>query len=739
MVLMALAPVLNQVPQSATSLPSATQNRASDQFSKATDKTRSSEAANTTGRDGKNTSVNKFDQSKVQARSDKDKEQGGQDDGSRLSRIVNGVRVTTTDGRVIGRVSVGTNAPNSTAASQNAGMNKPEMMRQPGPATGAELRQPVPTAANTILTMPRPLEARSTRPGETSGKVSSDFASSGTTSSLNAEAAIRDQPDSGGSSGGGGGQQGKGDQGGDTSGGDRGGGGNQNTGGFGGGGGNIGPSGPGGSSQEPEDFSFSALQRAVQRAAIAEAKAMGLDPAQAVRFSKLDPAVRAAVRDFGDKFPAAMFSELSLNSLDNLAKIIPVGELVSDIIADVLHKICHNPKGDDWGAADLFKLLSTTQDFMESQSPANRTAKNLLDTVDALTLPPSSPDILGKISKALQSGAISGQSMIPSNLINSVANLTEDQLAFKGNDGRGQISGPSAADRVSVPPALRAAAIAEGDQLGLDQMGAFQYASTELGLRPALRQFISENPGLRLGTFDIYSLNNISLLLPANEPTTETMASFMRQLVENASQSADWGISDLLKILSSTETLLKGQNPENRQADTLLEIINALIKPPSTPSRLRAISEGLQRPEFSYPTFESPSEINTFIEEVLQSSGTEASGNAQASVASQLAPNSALPRMIQYFLDETPGAKFTSKSMDSVFRLAMTLPDNQAASEVMLSVLRTLRDNTTDEKQWLSPELLPTVLGALHDLFEPVSTDDKTEEFLQLLISSLIV
>jgi hypothetical protein len=259
---MAVTSVVNRNAQAATTPPPGAQ-KAADQFSKvAQQATRSGEAANTKGADGQNTAV-KTDQSKVQGRGERDQDQGDQNHSGKQIRLVNGVRVTTTDGHVTGRVNIrSNNETNVTAGPQNTAMNTPEMKQ----ATGPELRNPSqalpaagPTAGSVVLTMPRPLEARSTRPGETSGKVSNDFASSGTTSSLIAEAAIRDQPDNGGSSDGG-----SGDQGGDTSGGNNSGedlgSGDLGAGGIGGGGGNINRPTATGASPEPDDVGVSRIQ-----------------------------------------------------------------------------------------------------------------------------------------------------------------------------------------------------------------------------------------------------------------------------------------------------------------------------------------------------------------------------------------------------------------------------------------------------------------------------------------------
>jgi hypothetical protein len=212
---MALAPVANRNTEAATTPPPAAQKKAADQFSKVAQQARSNEAANTSGSDGQKTAV-KLDQSKVQGRGERDQNQGDQNHPGKQTRLVNGVRVTTTDGHVTARVNIGNNDAKGAAGSQNAAMGMPEMKQ----ATGAELRnlgQASPTAGNAVLTMPRLPEARTTRLGETAGKVSSD-GSSATTSFLNTEAAIRGQQNGEGSSGGGG-QQGKGDQGGDTPGG----------------------------------------------------------------------------------------------------------------------------------------------------------------------------------------------------------------------------------------------------------------------------------------------------------------------------------------------------------------------------------------------------------------------------------------------------------------------------------------------------------------------------------------
>jgi hypothetical protein len=252
---MALAPVVNRNAQAAS--PPAVQKNAADQFSKATQQARPGEAANTKGADGQNTGV-KTDQSKVQGRGERDQDQSGQNHPGKQTRLVNGMRVTTTDGHVTGRVKVGADDTKSAAGSQNTGTNRPEMRQAAGSELPRIAGQASPIATNVVLTMPRALDSRSTRPGEMAGKATSDFGSNGTTSPLNAEAAIRGQQNGEGSSGGSGGQQGGGDnQGGDTSSGndsgDNAGGSDQDTGGFGGGGNINRPTATGASPDEPDD------------------------------------------------------------------------------------------------------------------------------------------------------------------------------------------------------------------------------------------------------------------------------------------------------------------------------------------------------------------------------------------------------------------------------------------------------------------------------------------------------
>jgi hypothetical protein len=250
---MALSPVVNRDTQAATSTPPAAQKKAADQFSRATEKTRSGETASSSGGDGKSTSV-KADQSKVHGR-DGDKEQGGQQHSQRatVKYLPDGTRVTLKDGHVINRMNAGgSNETNGTTGSQNTALNRQatgsEQLRSPGQAS--------PPAAGVVLTMPRAPDGRTARPGETAAKGSSEGNTSSTTL-MNAEAAVGGQQNSDGSSGGGG-QKGSGDQGGDTTGGnDSGndaGGGDQNAGGFGGGRGNINrPTATGASPEDPDN------------------------------------------------------------------------------------------------------------------------------------------------------------------------------------------------------------------------------------------------------------------------------------------------------------------------------------------------------------------------------------------------------------------------------------------------------------------------------------------------------
>jgi hypothetical protein len=248
---MALTPLVRQDVHAAASPPPAAQKKAADQFSKvAQQATRAGEAANTTGSDGQKTAV-KHNQSKVQGRSERDQDQDGQHHQGKQTRLVNGMRVTTTDGHVTGRVTLGTREAKG-SVNTAATANTAEPVRNTG--------QTLPAAGSMVLATPRPLETRNSRLGET-GKASTD-GTTGATSPLNPETAIRGQQNSGGSSGGGG-QQG---QEGDTTDGNNneGGGvvGNENTGGIGGGGGsNIRPTATGAGPDEPDGDGTTRRQR----------------------------------------------------------------------------------------------------------------------------------------------------------------------------------------------------------------------------------------------------------------------------------------------------------------------------------------------------------------------------------------------------------------------------------------------------------------------------------------------
>jgi hypothetical protein len=725
---MALAPVAYRDAHAAASPATFAQRTVGDQFLTLAEKTRISEAAIASGLDGENSSV-KGDLSKVQSRSERAKDQGDRQHQVTQTRVINGQRVTMTEGRVSSRVNVGHNGSKGTIAT-TAITSEPLRNMSLALSTSGKMIQ-----------VARSLDSRSPRLGE---KIKPPAVGlNGTTGLLNADAGIRVQQNNDSSSGGGGDQQGQSDQsddtiGGNQGGGDNSGGRNHGNGGIGGGGGsNIGPNPPGGNPEDPNGINFEALKRAAQKAAISEANAMGLDSSQAVRFCKLDPSVRAALRDFNPQAATAMFSELSLNSLDNLAKMLPAGEPIVEIMHEVLSKIRNNASGDEWGGADLLRLLATTQSLLERLRPADRNAISLLGTVEVLTLPPSSPNMLLKIGKALQRPELSGRLADGSRLIEEAAGLADNQITYEGIVGRNKINGPGASQQAAVPKALRDAAIREGKDLGFDPITSFEYSCAELALRPALREFVGENPGLKLNALDIHCLNNIALILPANGPTTETVIAFLRQLLANASISESWAPSDLLKILSTAQNLLEGQYPENRQADTLLRIVNALTAPPATPSRLQDITEALRCAEYSDPAFEYPADIETFIETVLHSSRFDpVSDQPMVSRPSQPAPDSALHSMMQYFLDETPDANFNNKSMDSIFRLGMLLPENEAVSEAMLTLLRKLRANATDERQWLSPELLPIVLGTIYDMFEPLTLRERQ---ISLLLDSVQV
>ncbi len=733
----------------ATSKPAATHNKATSDFSKLTQQASSGEAVRTTDDDGKNAYV-KTGKSKVQSRGERDQEQGGQKHGDKRSRNVDGERITFANGHVISRERIASNSDASVTAylqdaGQKSGLNSSETGQTSGQSTGFEslrdLGQTQFTAGSADVAMAGLLHARSLRQGEVSNRFgtssSADFGTTGITSHLSSEAAICGQQNSRGSSGGGNQRSGGGGSDKNSNSSNQNGGDDQNNNGVGGGG-NIGPNAPGGSAEEPDDINFNAFQRVARLAVISEANDKGLDPSHAMRFYTLDPAVRAALRDFITENPSSKFSELCLNSLDNLAKLLPAHEQVSDVIFELLCRIRRNASGGQWRAADPFKLFATTQDLFERQSLDSRNATNLLATIDMLMLPPSSPDMLRKISSTLQSVAMSEHPLNVLELLGAAEDLTDSQLSYQGSVESRKINIPSASQQAAVPRVLREAAIREGQEMGLDPLASFQYSMTELGLRPVLRQFMNENPNTKLGALDIHCLNNIAAMIRVDCPTAESMLPFLRQIVENTGKNENWRGSDFLKLLSTTQDLWEGQDPANRNSHTLLAIANALTAPPASPSRLKEIGEALQRPEFSDPEFDCPAGINAFIETLLKSSGlANLSSEKQIAHIAQPAPDSALRYMMQYFLAETPDARFTVKSMDSVFRLSMLLLDSEGASETMLSLLRNLRMNSTDVMNWLSPELLPTVMSATHEHFEPLASHERLAETLLMLVQVL--
>jgi hypothetical protein len=288
-----------------------------------------------------------------------------------------------------------------------------------------------------------------------------------------------------------------------------------------------------------------------------------------------------------------------------------------------------------------------------------------------------------------------------------------------------------ATERTEVPRALRDAIKREGTAMGFDPVTSLQYASSNAAVRHAIQQFKRENPGAQIDALDINCLNNIASMLPADGATSETMLSFLRQLMENSNKLENsfsrekWRPSDRLKILSATQNLLAGQDPANRNADTLLEIANALTAPPATPSKLQEITQRLGQSEFSNPTMGYPPAIDPL------------SGATQGFGTNEQVRDSELRSMMQYFLDEIPGVHFTIESMEAVFRLVKMLTDSDAASETMLSMLLKLRANTTDEMLWLSPDVFPSLISTAEQILGTLAPGERTPQALLDLIEAL--
>jgi hypothetical protein len=228
--------------QTATApLPQAVQNKVVDQFSRLIQQ-RSGDATTLRDAKGQNT-AGTSDLSKVQARRDGDQHQRDQGDHHQgmTRRVVNGQLVTMKDDHVIGRVATGSAVTKSTTGTVNT----------PAMTTGSDLpRIPLANSNN----IPTKAFVKPSRTGETTGKALADLGTTGTTTLLNAEAAIRGQQNGGGSSGGGN-QQGQNDQADNSSSGNQGGTGDDG-GTTGGNGGNLPPGGRGraaGAAPEPDD------------------------------------------------------------------------------------------------------------------------------------------------------------------------------------------------------------------------------------------------------------------------------------------------------------------------------------------------------------------------------------------------------------------------------------------------------------------------------------------------------
>jgi hypothetical protein len=133
-----------------------------------------------------------------------------------------------------------------------------------------------------------------------------------------------------------------------------------------------------------------------------------------------------------------------------------------------------------------------------------------------------------------------------------------------------------------------------------------------------------------------------------------------------------------------------------------------------------------------------PSEIKNFIETQLKPAGfNPLSYSSQAFDNSRSGPDSELLRMMQHFFDETPDMHCSDKGIDSVFRFLKMLTDNEAAPETMLSMLRKLRANSTDQTKWLHPEVLSSLMNTAEYLFDPLDSEERTPGTLLNLIETL--
>jgi hypothetical protein len=121
--------------------------------------------------------------------------------------------------------------------------------------------------------------------------------------------------------------------------------------------------------------------------------------------------------------------------------------------------------------------------------------------------------------------------------------------------------------------------------------------------------------------------------------------------------------------------------------------------------------EALRGPEFSDATFRYINDIRDLQLAAVDLPNTINMDDVRdASEAVAQAPHLALKSSLQYFMAQSPEIRFTAKSVNAVFSLMKMLPESQPLGQLTIAILNNLRDNSTDDTQWLSPELLPTLM-----------------------------
>jgi hypothetical protein len=536
---MALPPVANRSPQAVTTPPPGVQ-KAADQFSKlAQQASRSSESANTTGSDGKNTGI-KHDQSKVQSRGERD--QGGQGDqrdnhGSQR-RIVNGVMITTSGDGHVTRRRLGTDEPQVPAGPQNAGVKRPEIKQEVGLTAGYEqLRNPgqaFPTAGSVVFGLPRIFDTRiNPRLSETTSRTASDASSTGATYLQNSEATA-----SGGDSSGGDGGRDGGQDGGDTSG--------DNS---GGGGGTIGPNGLAGGADGPDGIDFEMLQKEVQQATIRERSALGLDAITSSQNASAESGVQSALRQFFSENPGAKIGAAEVNSLNNIASMLPAdGDTAETMLSFLRQLLENNNKNKDWLESDLLRVLTSTEKLVQKQDPANRNADSLVGIANSLTAPPMTPPRLREISETLRSPDFS----VPAFGNPADINTFVDQIPKSTG---GDESYANAVASGAGQPTLDAA------------------------MRSMIKHFFGETPGAEFAGKILDTIFSLATTQPYNPAGSQAMLSMLRNIRENGTEKM-YGLSSemLSTIISIAEFFLAQLGSGQHRNRTVLDVLKDMAE-----------------------------------------------------------------------------------------------------------------------------------------------------------------